>query len=270
MILESYSIHPRRDAGQNFLLDENVARRIVDASKAGPGTVVEIGPGLGMLTEYLLERADPVVGIEVDGRLCKFLSERFKEASNLILINADFLGLDIEQLSEYGGKFKVVSNLPYSISKPAISKILNLRDCVESAVLTVQQEVARRILASAGTREYGVMTVMVAYWARAESLFNVGSRSFFPSPKVNSTTIRLTLHHYPPLKACDERLFRSVVKGAFSQRRKMLKNSLAASIKLDTDKVSVLEKESGIDLKRRGETLSVREFVHLTNTLSGL
>lgn len=269
-ILKLCSIHPRRSAGQNFLVDENVARKIVDASQVESRTVVEIGPGLGILTSYLLERAGLVVGIEVDKRLCKFLSKRFEDAPNFVLINADFRGLDIEELSCYGGKFRVVSDLPYSISKPAISKILSLRHSVETVVITVQEEVASRILASPGSSEYGILTVMVAYWAAREPLFNIKGESFFPRPKVNSTTIRLTMFEELPFEASDEELFQKVVRGAFSQRRKMVKNSLAPYLKLDTEKMSALEKTSRIDLTRRAQTLSVEEFVHLTNTLSNL
>jgi len=269
-ILKLCSIHPRRAIGQNFLVDENVARKIVDASQVESQTVVEIGPGLGILTSDLLERAKLVVGIEVDKKLCEFLSKRFQEAPNLVLINADFLGLDIEELSCYGGKFRVISNLPYSISKPAISKILSLRHSVETAVITVQEEVANRILASPGGSEYGILTVMVAYSTAREPLFNIGSQSFFPRPKVNSSTIRLTMFDEPPFKAFDEELFQRVVRGAFSQRRKMVKNSLGSFLKLDAERMSALEKTSGIDLTRRAETLSVEEFVHLTNTLSNL
>ena len=269
-ILKLCSIHPRRAKGQNFLVDENVARKIVDASQVESQTVVEIGSGLGILTAHLVERAELVVGIEVDKRLCKFLSRRFEEASNFVLINADFLDLDIEELSCYGGRFRVISNLPYSISKPAVSKMLLLRDSVSTAVLTVQEEVANRILASPGSSEYGILTVMVAYWAGREPLFNIGSQSFFPRPKVNSSTIRLTMFEEPPFVASDEGLFQRVVRGAFSQRRKMVKNSLAPYLKLDAEKMSELEKTSGIDMTRRAETLSVEEFVHLTNTLSAL
>ena len=269
-ILKLCSIRPRRATGQNFLVDENVARKIVDASQVESQTVVEIGPGLGILTSYLLERAELVIGIEVDKRLCKFLSKRFEEASNFILINTDFLDLNIEGLSCYGGKFRVVSNLPYSISKPALSKILSLRHSVETAVITMQEEVANRILASPGSSEYGILTVMVAYSAAREPLFNIGSQSFFPRPKVNSSTIRLTTFDEPPFKASDEGLFQKVVRGGFSQRRKMVKNSLAPYLKLDAEKMSELENASGIDFTRRAETLSVEEFVHLTNTLSNL
>ena len=267
-ILKLCSIQPRRSTGQNFLVDENVAKKIVDASGVESQTVVEIGSGLGILTAYLLERAELVVGIEVDKRLCKFLSKRFEEAPNFVLINADFLGLDIEELSCYGVRFRVVSNLPYSISKPAVSKMLSLRHSIETAVLTVQEEVANRILASPGCSEYGILTVMVAYWAGREPLFNIGSQSFFPRPKVNSSTIKLTMFDEPPFVASDEGLFQRVVRGGFSQRRKMLRNSLASYLKLEAEKMSALEKTSGIDLTRRAETLSVEEFVHLTNTLS--
>ena len=267
-ILADFGIRPSRDAGQNFLVDETIARRIVDSSEVEGGAVVEIGPGLGILTNYLLDQAELVLGVEVGRGLCEFLSSRFRDRPNLILVNTDFLDLEVEKLYEYGGKFKIVSNLPFSISKPAISKILRLREYVESATITVQAEVAERVEASPGTKEYGVLTVMVAYWATSEVLFNIGSGSFYPRPKVNSTTMKLTMYDDPPHPATDERLFQKVVRGAFSQRRKMLRNALAPALNLAAQDMSDLAAESGIDFARRGETLSLAEFVHLTNTLA--
>jgi 16S rRNA (adenine1518-N6/adenine1519-N6)-dimethyltransferase len=267
-ILKQYSIRPRRDAGQNFLVDEDVARKIAESSGAEGKPVVEIGPGLGIITNYLLKRAELVVGIELGEGLCDFLAERFKDRPNFILINADFLDVEIGELSNYGAQFSVVSNLPFNISKPAISRVLRLRGKIDSAVVTVQEEVAGRMMASPGTKEYGVLTVMVAYWAGIEALFSIGSNSFFPKPKVNSTTIRLTMYDEPPLRVVDERVFEMVVRGAFSQRRKMLRNALRPYLRLSAEEMSVLEKTSGIDLTRRGETLSLREFVHLSNTLT--
>jgi 16S rRNA (adenine1518-N6/adenine1519-N6)-dimethyltransferase len=269
-ILDAYSIRPTRGSGQNFLVDEDIASRIVEAAGCDSETVVEIGPGLGILTKYLAERAGLVLGIEVSRRLCAYLSQRFSGTPNFVLINADFLDLDLEDLSLHADRFKIVSNLPYSISKPAISRILRLRQMVESATLTVQQEVARRIMASPGTKDYGVLTVMVAFSASAESLLDIESHSFFPRPKVNSTTIKLYLHDEPPLDVTDEGLFQSVVRGAFSQRRKMLRNSLGPHLKLEPGLLSELERASGIDFGRRGETLSISEFVHLSNTLSAV
>lgn len=267
-ILKEYSIRPSRESGQNFLVDEGIAREIVEMSEVDSNPVVEIGPGLGILTKYLLERAQLVLGVEVGKRLCEFLSNRFKDNPNFILVNADFLDLDVAHLSEYGGKFKIVSNLPFSISKPAISRILRLREFIESATITVQQEVAGRIGASPGTKDYGILTVMVAYWARTEELLTIRSGSFFPRPRVDSTTIRLTMYDELIVPAVDEDLFRKVVRGAFSQRRKMLRNALAAHLNLDACKMSALEEASAIDFTRRGETLSLEEFVHLANTLA--
>jgi 16S rRNA (adenine1518-N6/adenine1519-N6)-dimethyltransferase len=267
-ILADYSIRPRKDAGQNFLVDEETAVKVVETSRIDGKPVVEIGPGLGILTNYLLKRAELVVGIELGQRLCEFLADRFKDRPNFVLINADFLDIEVGELSDYGSKFSIVSNLPFSISKPAISKILRLKRSVDSAVVTLQEEVARRMTASPGTKEYGVLTVMVAYWARIEVLFNIDSRFFFPRPKVNSTTIRLTMYDEPPLPAADEKTFKMVVKGAFSQRRKMLKNALSSYLGLGSAEVSALGEDSGIDLTRRGETLSLGEFVHLSNTLT--
>ncbi len=267
-ILGAYSVKPTKGSGQNFLIDENLARRIVEAAGCDSETVVEIGPGLGILTAYLAETAELVLGVEVSKRLCEYLSQRFSDTPNFVLINADFLDLDLEDLSLHTERCKVVSNLPYSISKPAISRIVSLRGIVKSATLTVQQEVARRIMASPGTKDYGVLTVMVAFYASSEALFNIDSHSFFPRPKVNSTTIRLSLYGEPPLSVTDESLFQAVVRGAFSQRRKMLRNSLGPHLRLDAGLFSELERTSGIDFDRRGETLSISEFVHLANTLS--
>jgi len=267
-ILTDYSIRPRKDAGQNFLVDEGIAEKIVEISGVDGKPVVEIGPGLGILTSHLLDRAELVVGIELGKRLCEYLANRFRDRPNFLLINGDFLDLAVEGLADYGGRFSIVSNLPFSISKPAISKILRMRESIDSATVTVQEEVADRMTAPPGTKAYGVLTVMVAYWARTEHLFSIASQSFFPRPKVNSTTVRLEMYPEPPLPASDEQVFQMVVRGAFSQRRKMLRNALAPYLGLSGEDIEALQKVSGIDLSRRGETLSLEEFVSLSNILA--
>lgn len=250
--------------GQNFLRDPHYLNRIADAAHAGPeDLVLEIGPGLGHLTTVLAQRAHTVLAIEVDDRLIPHLQDDFRAVPNFELLHADALEYDYASLK---GRWKVVANLPYYISTPIVQKLILHHDKFISLTLLLQKEVAERIASPPGGKEYGYLSALVQYYAVPKIEFNIPSGSFTPSPKVDSTVITLTLRSRPAVLVRDEAFFIRVIKAAFSQRRKTLRNSLkqleAPQIKMDA-----VFNETGIDLGRRAETLSVEEFGKLSNHL---
>lgn len=216
-VLESIGKRPTRRLGQNFLLDDNVVRRAVELAELGPGdTVLEIGPGLGNLTEELLKTGAKVVAVEQDPAFCKFLARRFGDRVELIQADA---------VKAFLPKFnKVVSNLPYQISSPITFKLLDLG--FDVAVLMVQREFAERMVAKPGTADYGRLTVGVYYRAECKIMLDVPRNSFWPQPKVDSSVVRLIPRREPPFKVKDEKVFFEVTKAIFSHRRKKLSNSL--------------------------------------------
>ncbi len=268
--LRALGVKPRRERGQSFLLDEAIAQRIADQAELSKEDVVlEIGPGLGILTEPLLRRAGQVVGVEVDARLCEAVKRRLWSFGNLTLINSDILKVDLSRLpaGEGSGRLSVVSNLPYHVTSPVLDYILRNRALIELAVLTLQDEVARRTVCGPGSKEYGILSVVIQNYTRPEALFSIEPPSFYPSPRVRSTVVRLRMRTSPAI-ATNERLLSRVLKAAFSQRRKMLKNALRTSF--PSEMVDNLSSECRIDLRRRAETLSLPEFGQLTEALGRL
>ncbi len=250
--------------GQNFLVDEGVAAKIADAAHIGPDeTVIEIGPGGGVLTAELLARAGRVIAIELDRRLCEGLKTSFAGSSNLELVPGDALKYPYEGLE---CRVKVVSNLPYYISTPIITRLISARANVALMVLMLQSEVAARVAAPPGGRDYGYLSVMVQLYCEAKRLFDVPGAAFSPVPKVDSAVIRLTVLGSPRADCRDYAFFERVVSAAFSLRRKTLKNALRASNLFSEEGMASLA-DSGIDPARRAETLSVAEFARLADFL---
>lgn len=246
-------IRPKKHLGQHFLTDRSIARRIVEALDPDPGaTVVEIGPGTGVLTEFLLEREIRFLPVEVDPESVAHLIKRWPGLSEQI-IHQDFLKLRIEE--QVGGPFHVIGNFPYNISSQILFRLLEHRQQVLSVVCMVQKEVAERIASPPGSREYGILSVLLQAYFDIELLFTVKPGSFFPPPKVTSGVIRLTRNRTTTLP-CNEKLFFRVVKNLFNQRRKMIRNSIK-SILLNLDSDSEL-------LAKRPEQLGVPEFIELT------
>ena len=260
-------VPPKKSLGQNFLADENVASRIVrSASLTRDDAVVEIGPGQGALTRELAEKAGSVTAIELDERLAGHLKENLGGLPNLQVVSGDALAFPYESLP---GKVKVVANLPYYISTPIITKLLGAHDKISSMILMLQKEVAQRITASPGGRDYGYMSVMVQFYAEAEMLFSVPKEAFRPVPKVDSAVVRLNLRKAPE-DVSDAVFFERVVSASFSKRRKMLRNSLKNSSVIPPDRFDSLMERllvSGIDPSRRAETFSLSEFVLMTEIL---
>ena len=220
--------------GQNFIIDPTVCPRMAECCGAGPGVgVLEIGPGIGVLTEQLAQTAEKVVAVELDERLLPVLDETLGAFDNVRVIHGDVLKLDLFRILEenfFGLRAAVCANLPYYITSPVIMALLESRLPVESITVMVQKEAADRLCAAVGSRDAGAVTVAVNYYAEAEKLFDVPAGSFLPAPKVNSSVIRLTVRPEPPVALTDEKLFFRVVKSVFAQRRKTAANSVSAGL----------------------------------------
>jgi 16S rRNA (adenine1518-N6/adenine1519-N6)-dimethyltransferase len=260
-LLARYAIHPRKRLGQSFLEDRNIIRRIVAlAEPAGDETVVEIGAGLGSMTEELAKRAGRVIALEVDQRLVGVLRERFAGQDRAEVLQMDVLKYDFSSACP-GGRIKVVGNIPYHISSPILFRLLDFRRSIPLMILMFQKELADRITAPPGTKDYGIPSVLVARYTRATRELTVPPTCFYPVPDVVSSVLRITVRQEPNLP--DEALFVKIVRAAFAQRRKTLWNNLR-HIGIPEEMVGRMFAGSGIDRTRRAETLSVEEFSLLT------
>jgi len=258
------NIHPKKSLGQNFLTDPHYLRKIVDAAKVGPeDQVIEIGPGLGHLTRELAARAKTLLIIELDDRLIPRLRDEFGASPNVEIVHADALEYDYGLLS---GKWKVVANLPYYISTPIIQRLIGHHERFTTLTVMLQKEVAERIAAAPGGKEYGFLSVLVQYSALPRLEFIVPAGAFTPRPKVDSAVVTLSMRGRRDHTAADEPLFVRVIKAAFSQRRKTLRNSLS-QLGYPKEVMNAVPGATGIDLGRRAETLSVGEFVALADYL---
>ena len=270
-ILSRHGFTFSKSLGQNFLINPSVCPRMAELSGAGRGVgVIEIGPGIGVLTNELCKLADKVVAIELDKRLLPVLEETLGEYDNLKVVNADVLETDLHKLieEEFSGMEVVVcANLPYYITSPVIMKLLEDKLSISAITVMVQKEAAQRICAEVGSRQSGAVTVSVNYYAKPEMLFLVSAGSFMPAPKVDSAVIRLNVLDEPPVKVNDEKKFFSVVKAAFSQRRKVISNSLSSGLSLDKSKTAEVLEKSGVPLNARAEKLSLQNFADIANNL---
>lgn len=248
--------------GQNFLYDRSILERIVSsAGLTGNDTVVEIGPGPGTLTRVLAGKAGKVLAVELDERLYEKLKAELAGYMNVELIHGDALKFPFEEI----GHFKVVSNIPYYITTPVIFRLLDARKSLSTMTLTVQREVAERIIAPPGGKDYGVLSIMVQYLAKPELKFIIPREAFRPVPKVDSALLHMNIRSKPSVEVRDEKTFFRVVKTSFSQRRKTLSNSLRSFGEGIREKIAA----SGIDPGRRPETLSIEEFAKLADFLTG-
>ena len=270
-ILSKHGFTFSKSLGQNFLINPSVCPRMAEQSGAAEGVgVIEIGPGIGVLTNELCQLADKVVAIELDRRLLPVLDETLAEYDNVKIVNADVLELDLNQLiaDEFDGMEVVVcANLPYYITSPVIMKLLEDKLPVSAVTVMVQKEAAQRICAPVGSRESGAVTVSVNYYAKPQLLFGVSAGSFMPAPKVDSAVIRLDVLGEPPV-SCDEKSFFKVVRAAFSQRRKVIANSLSAGLSLSKDKTLALLERAGVPANARAEKLSLSDFAAIADHLS--
>lgn len=269
-ILSRHGFTFSKALGQNFLINPSVCPRMAEAAVQGDrGGVLEIGPGIGVLTKELLERAGKVVAVELDKRLLPVLSETLGAYDNLKVVNADVLELDLHKLitDEFGGMDVVVcANLPYYITSPVIMKLLEDKLPIKSITVMVQKEAAVRLCAEPGTRDSSAITVAVRYYCDPELLFHVSSGSFMPAPKVDSAVIQLYLHE-PVVQPKNEATFFKVIKGSFAQRRKTVLNSLSSSLSLDKNAVRDILKAAGVEETARAERLTLENFADISNAL---
>ena len=266
-ILNRFKLRADKKLGQNFLIDENVVHQIVAAAELSEAdTVLEVGPGIGTLTQGLAESKARVVGVELDTRLLPVLATTLNGYDNVRVVHGDILKVNI--MEEVGApSFKVCANLPYYITTPIIFALLEKRLPMERLVAMVQKEVAERMAAQPGGKEYGALSVAIQYYTEPKIAFIVPPTSFIPAPAVDSAVIVCKRREKPPVEVCDEGLFFRVVKAAFSLRRKMLSNSLK-NIGIKSERVAKWLELAGVDGKRRAETLSLEDFAKLTNSFN--
>lgn len=265
-ILSRFGIRTQKKLGQHFLVDEGVVRRIADALELAQGEkVLEIGPGIGTLTQLLAMTGAQVTAVELDRRFIDILGKTLQGYANVRVVQGDVLTLNIQEVMGRD-KFHIAGNLPYYITTPIIMKFLEERVPAERMVFMVQKEVADRMVSAPGTKDYGALSVAVQYYTEAVKLFEVPASAFLPPPAVDSAVILCKMRQHPPVEVVSEKAYFRVVKAAFAQRRKTLANSLRGG-GLPSDAVAAMLKETGIDGTRRGETLSLEEFAALSRIL---
>ena len=268
-ILQKYHFTFQKKFGQNFLIDTHVLDKIIRSAEiTKEDMVLEIGPGIGTMTQYLAEAAGKVVAVEIDRNLIPILSETLKDYDNVRIINEDVLKVDIRKLAEEeneGRPIKVVANLPYYITTPIIMGLFENQVPVECITVMVQKEVARRMQTGPGSKDYGALSLAVQYYADPYIVANVPPNCFMPRPKVGSAVIRLTRHAVPPVEVEDEKLMFSVIRAAFNQRRKTLYNGLKNSGEFEEEIIREAIEQLGKGANVRGETLTLEEFARLSN-----
>ena len=254
-------VRPKKNLGQHFLTDLNIAKAIADTVDACPEIpVLEVGPGMGVMTQYLVEKPRPFKVVEIDRESVAYLQEHFPRLYNNI-IGGDFLRMDLREVFD-GQQFVLTGNYPYDISSQIFFKMLDNKDLIPCCTGMIQHEVALRMASQPGNKQYGILSVLIQAWYNVEYLFTVEPGVFNPPPKVQSAVIRMTRNEVTDL-GCDEQLFRRVVKTVFNQRRKMLRVSLRQI--LSDSQLSTLNSQLSTFLTRRPEQLSIPEFVELTN-----
>ena len=271
-ILHQYGIKPNKKLGQSFLIDINVINRIADAADIShDDIVVEIGAGIGVLTEKIARKAKKLIAVEIDRNLVEVLKGKLGCYNNVEIHSGDILKFDFNSVAEaHNSKIKIIGNVPYNISSPLIFRLISFRPVISDFMMMLQNEIVQRLVSVPNKKIYGVPSVILQMFAKVEKIFDVPSTCFYPQPKVESAMVRGAFREKPFVPLQDEMFFTGLVKAAFAQRRKMLINNLKKSKLLDkfseADLISALD-TAGIDGKRRGETLSVSEFGNLSNIL---
>jgi 16S rRNA (adenine1518-N6/adenine1519-N6)-dimethyltransferase len=277
-ILDQYGFSFKKSLGQNFLIDTNILRKIVDAAEISAETgAIEIGPGIGALTEQLARRAKKVVAFEIDRRLLPILADTLSPYGNVRIIHQDVLKADIHQViaDEFTNvaDIMVVANLPYYVTTPIIMKLLTDRLPIRGMVVMLQKEVADRLAAKPGTKDYGSLSIAVQYYTEAKVVMTVPRTVFIPQPNVDSAVIRLIKRKQPPVAVNDEAFFFQVVRASFAQRRKTILNNLVNNLpngKAMKEQIESSLANASIDPRRRGETLTMEEFAVLSNVLRNI
>ena len=272
-IIQKHGFMFQKKFGQNFLIDTRVLEKIVAAAGVTKDDcVLEIGPGIGTLTQYLAEAAGRVIAVEIDRNLIPILEETLAEHENVTVINQDILKTDIKGLADayHGGRpLKVVANLPYYITTPIVMSLLEGEDLVDSITVMVQQEVAERMMEGPGSKEYGALSLAVQYYARPEIVANVPPNCFIPRPNVGSAVIRLTKHETPPVQVKDPKKMFQLIRASFNQRRKMLPNGIgnAPELPYTREQAAAALEKMGLSPAVRGEALSLSQFAKLADLL---
>jgi 16S rRNA (adenine1518-N6/adenine1519-N6)-dimethyltransferase len=272
-LLEKYNFHCRKSMGQNFLVDANIVNKIISSAGLEKDDVVcEIGPGLGVITGAAAEKAKAVVALELDSHLLPILAEALPGLSNVHIVAGDALTADFDGMvrsaAGHLGRYKLIANLPYSITTPLIMRLLKGGFNISLYVIMIQQEVAERITALPGGKDYGALSVAVQYYTGTEYLFRVPKTVFMPRPAVDSAVVRLVKRPKPAVAVPDQEMFFKVVRGSFGQRRKTLLNALGSAFDhMPKGKLEELLRAAGIDPRRRGETLNLSEFAGITREI---
>ena len=261
-----------KSLGQNFLSDKNIIDAIIEGSEIGAeDLVIEIGPGMGVLTAAAAECASRIVAVEIDRHLIPILTETLENYDNVEIINADVMKTDLSEVVEKYrtlGKVRIIGNLPYYITTPIVMKLLEERVPADSITIMMQKEVADRIKASPGSKTYGALSVAVGFYCTVRHIANAPKEVFVPRPKVDSTVIRLDVRQERPVDLVDEKLFFETIKKGFGQRRKTLLNSLTGIRGMSKESIAAVLADCGIDSRRRAETLSMSEFADLANEIA--
>ena len=270
-VIQKYEFKFQKKFGQNFLIDTHVLDKIIRAANiTKDDMVIEIGPGIGTMTQYLAEAAGKVIAVEIDKNLIPILEETLDGYDNVRVINEDVLKVDLKKIAdeENGGKpVKVVANLPYYITTPIIMGLFENEVPLESITVMVQKEVADRMQTGPGNKDYGALSLAVQYYAEPYIVANVPPNCFMPRPKVGSAVIRLTRHENPPVEVKDEKLMFEIIRASFNQRRKTLANGLnnSANLNFTKEKITEVIEKLGKGASVRGEVLTLEEFARLTN-----
>ena len=272
-VLQKYNFNFQKKFGQNFLIDTHVLDKIIAAAGiTKEDMVLEIGPGIGTMTQYLCENAREVIAVEIDKALIPILADTLSEYDNVEVINEDILKVDINRIAQEknGGKpIKVVANLPYYITTPIIMGLFESHVPIDSITVMVQKEVADRMQVGPGTKDYGALSLAVQYYAKPQIVANVPPNCFMPRPNVGSAVIRLTRHAVTPVQVEDEKLMFKIIRASFNQRRKTLANGLNNSneIKLSKEQIAEAIEELGVSPSIRGEALTLEQFAELSNII---
>ncbi|SNS45208.1 dimethyladenosine transferase [Anaerovirgula multivorans] len=273
-IIQEYQFRFSKSLGQNFLIDKNILENIVEAANiTKEDCVVEVGPGIGSLTQHIADKAGKVVAVEIDRNLIPILQKTLADYDNIEVIHEDVLKVDLHEIIEKklgGRKVKVIGNLPYYVTTPIIMKFLEEKIPMTSMTVMIQQEVAQRMEAVPSTKDYGALSIAVQYYCEPKIMLKVPPSVFIPQPKVDSTVIRLDVLEKPRVYVEKEKLFFGIVKDAFGKRRKTLLNALSTGgLSLSKELVKEAFEATNIDGNRRGETLSIQEFAELANYFVG-
>ncbi|MGB2599290.1 MAG: 16S rRNA (adenine(1518)-N(6)/adenine(1519)-N(6))-dimethyltransferase RsmA [Candidatus Omnitrophota bacterium] len=268
---QEHGFRPLKRLGQNFLIDKNVRDNILgELQLDGESVVVEIGAGFGVMSFEVADRVKKIFAVEKDAKICEIMAPLFGQKKNLELICEDILKLDLQALVPRGERLLIFGNIPYYITTPVIEKIIEQRESVKSAYIMMQDEVARRIVALPGSKEYGALSCFVQFYTKAEKAFKVSKNSFYPKPKVDSCLLKMEIFPEPQFKVGDKELMFKVIRKAFLQRRKKILNSLAHAgfMSMERDEWQRLLESCDIDLSSRAENLSLSDYVRISDAIS--